>query len=180
MVTNLVDSKEYWKGVYDALKLVENFLYYREAHPERSKDIMEFLRDCIREVSKKYGSTLLENLGVSFEKEEMVEGTVGKGMESIEEELKEIDTEIIEPQLNIEDKIEEKIEEELNTEGGLNVEKGVEVEELSSELFEELSEEGEGLESYEGVVGEKEEGRSEESSPVEEAKKESKEKSEEK
>ncbi|MCD6381234.1 MAG: hypothetical protein J7L50_02795 [Candidatus Odinarchaeota archaeon] len=173
MVTNLGDSKEYWKGVYDALKLVENFLYYREAHPERSKDIMEFLRDCIREASKKYGPTLLENLGVSFEKEEKVKGAMEKGMESIEEELKEIDTEIIEPQLNI--------EEELNTEEGLNVEESAEVEELSSKLFEELSEQGEGLESYEEVVEEKKEGQSEGLSHVEETKKGgSKEKSEEK
>ncbi|MHA1506969.1 MAG: hypothetical protein ACTSR0_07335 [Candidatus Asgardarchaeia archaeon] len=169
MVTSLGDSKEYWKGVYDALKLVENFLYYREAHPEKSKDIMEFLRDCIREASKKYGPTLLEDLGVSFEKEERVSESVDKEMESIEEELEEIDTEILEPQLNIEN--------ELNIGESLNVEESVGVEdELSTELFKEVSEQGEDLESYEEVVGEKSEEQDNELDLIEEAKEESEEK----
>ena len=63
-------SEDYWKGVADALTLVENFLYWRSAHPDRSRDPLEFVHNCLKEVRKKIGPSLVEILGVSFEKEE--------------------------------------------------------------------------------------------------------------
>ena len=62
-------SEDYWKGVADALTLVENFLYWRSAHPNKSRDPLEFVHECLKEVRKRIGPSLIEILGVSFEKE---------------------------------------------------------------------------------------------------------------
>jgi len=69
-------SEDYWKGVADALTLVENFLYWRSAHPDRSRDPLEFVHECLKEVRKKIGPSLVEILGVSFEKEESEEENI--------------------------------------------------------------------------------------------------------
>ena len=69
-------SEDYWKGVADALTLVENFLYWRSAHPNKSRDPLEFVHECLKEVRKKIGPSLVEILGVSFEKEESEEENI--------------------------------------------------------------------------------------------------------
>ena len=63
-------SEDYWKGVADALSLVEDFIYWQREHPDKSKDILEFVQECLAEVRKKIGPSLLDLLGVSFVKQE--------------------------------------------------------------------------------------------------------------
>ncbi|MCD6514901.1 MAG: hypothetical protein J7L07_08245 [Candidatus Odinarchaeota archaeon] len=61
-------SEDYWKGVVDALSLIEDFIYWQREHPDESKDILEFVQECISEVRKKIGPSLLDILGISFAK----------------------------------------------------------------------------------------------------------------
>ncbi|MEQ9715660.1 MAG: hypothetical protein ACTSSP_10940 [Candidatus Asgardarchaeia archaeon] len=62
-------SEDYWKGVLDALSLIEDFIYWQREHPDESKDILEFVQECISEVRKKIGPSLLDILGIAFAKE---------------------------------------------------------------------------------------------------------------
>ena len=64
-------SEDYWKGVADALSLVEDFIYWQREHPDESKDILEFVQECLTEVRKKIGPSLLDLLGVSFTKQRL-------------------------------------------------------------------------------------------------------------
>ncbi|MGQ4833450.1 MAG: hypothetical protein ACP6IS_06130 [Candidatus Asgardarchaeia archaeon] len=66
-------NEDYWRGVADALSLVEDFIYWQREHPNDSKDILEFVQECLTEVRKKIGPSLLDLLGVSFTKEKTEE-----------------------------------------------------------------------------------------------------------
>lgn len=60
--------KEYWEGVADALSLVETFVYWKEMHPNESKSLLEFIHDALKEAKKHIGPSLLDLLGVTFQK----------------------------------------------------------------------------------------------------------------
>lgn len=72
-------SEDYWKGVVDALSLIEDFIYWQREHPDESKDILEFVQECISEVRKKIGPSLLDILGISFAKKRKEEIEKNRG-----------------------------------------------------------------------------------------------------
>jgi len=85
--------KEYWEGVSDALSLVETFIYWREAHPEESKTLLEFIHEALREAKKHIGPSLLDLLGVSFTKPKQAENVLERTTsESQSKEIEELST----------------------------------------------------------------------------------------